>query len=92
MEMELASSTVIESYVSRLNVSRQRQPKTRLRGGMPAMPRRRASRRPVRCACAVCASCVENARWERIFNEKFADPDYYRAQPTSLGSSLNSWA
>jgi len=91
MEMELASSTVIESYLTRLNASRQQPPRIRLRGGMPALPRRRVSRKPNRCACGVCPSCVENARWERIFNEKFADPNYYGAQPTKLGSSLNSW-
>jgi hypothetical protein len=30
-----------------------------------------------RCQCRVCPACLENARWERIFQEKFADPDYY---------------
>jgi hypothetical protein len=41
-----------------------------------------------RCNCSVCATCLENARWERIFREKFADPEYYR-QPLRRGSSLN---
>jgi hypothetical protein len=30
-----------------------------------------------RCRCGECFSCKENARWERIFAEKFADPQYY---------------
>jgi len=36
-------------------------------------PRRTAGR----CACGQCRTCVENARWERIFQEKFANSDYY---------------
>jgi hypothetical protein len=30
-----------------------------------------------RCKCGVCPKCEDNARWERIFQEKFADPEYY---------------
>jgi hypothetical protein len=30
-----------------------------------------------RCRCGQCRSCQENARWERIFQEKFANSDYY---------------
>jgi len=89
--MELASRIVIDSYVSRLNNPRQRPAKPRLRGGMPTGQWRRAPRKSNQCNCGVCAACVENARWDRIFNEKFADPEYYRARPTTLGSSLNSW-
>jgi hypothetical protein len=40
--------------------------------------------------CGRCWRCLDNARWERIFNEKFADPDYYTATATRNGSSL-SW-
>jgi hypothetical protein len=40
-----------------------------------------------RCTCRVCPSCVDNARWERIFQEKFADPNYY-AKPLRRDSSL----
>ena len=36
------------------------------------------SRRPSgRCHCGQCRNCQENARWERIFQEKFANSDYY---------------
>ena len=31
-----------------------------------------------RCHCGECRNCQENARWERIFQEKFANSDYYR--------------
>jgi hypothetical protein len=30
-----------------------------------------------RCHCGQCRNCTENARWERIFQEKFANSDYY---------------
>jgi len=49
----------------------------------------RSSRRH-RCHCGVCPACAENARWDKIFNEKFADPNYYKAQPIRHVSSL-SW-
>ena len=29
------------------------------------------------CRCGHCGDCIENARWERVFQAKFADPDYY---------------
>jgi hypothetical protein len=29
------------------------------------------------CRCRQCDACIDNARWERIFQEKFADPLYY---------------
>jgi hypothetical protein len=29
------------------------------------------------CRCQRCPACIDNARWERIFQEKFADPTYY---------------
>jgi hypothetical protein len=41
-----------------------------------------------RCRCGVCPRCQENARWERIFQEKFADP-YYYSRPPRQDSSLN---
>ena len=41
------------------------------------------------CKCTKCRTCVDNARWERIFRQKFADPDYY-TQPRRSGSSLSS--
>ena len=43
------------------------------------------------CKCRLCPACVENARWERIFQEKFADPDYYaEGLPMRWESSLHS--
>lgn len=58
-----------------------------------AQPRVRLSSRAVRrhrCHCGSCSTCLDNARWEKIFNEKFADPNYYKPQPVRHVSSL-SW-
>ncbi len=45
-------------------------------------------RRREYCACGTCKWCLDNARWERIFNEKFADPAYYARVTVRHGSSL----
>lgn len=45
------------------------------------------SLRSNRCSCGVCNTCEENARWERIFESKFADPDYYRRSAHILQGS-----
>lgn len=49
---------------------------------------RPADQRP-RCHCGICPRCLDDAKWERIFNEKFADPDYYLERLTQQGSSLS---
>ena len=41
-----------------------------------------------RCHCGKCRQCVEEARWDKIYREKFADPDYYGPRPAPQGSSL----
>jgi len=51
----------------------------------PRIPRRAL---PRRCQCGHCATCVDNARWERIFQEKFADPTYYERRTIRQWSSL----
>jgi hypothetical protein len=53
----------------------------------------RGSSRPTpraRCRCGSCPKCQEDARWERIFTEKFADPMYYAERLPSLGSPLST--
>ena len=43
------------------------------------------------CKCGKCAQCLEDARWDEIFESKFADPDYYTRDPeTKRGSPLES--
>jgi hypothetical protein len=47
---------------------------------MDPVPQAQASksrRASGRCHCGQCRNCQENARWERIFQEKFANSDYY---------------
>jgi len=63
-----------------------RIPQAPPRAALPVRPRMesvshahtpKARRTPGRCTCGQCRTCQENARWERIFQEKFANADYY---------------
>jgi len=40
------------------------------------------------CRCKRCEACLDDARWERIFQEKFADPSYYGRQQYRTSSPL----
>jgi hypothetical protein len=40
------------------------------------------------CRCQQCAQCIDNARWERIFREKFADPLYYNRNQARNASPI----
>ena len=55
-----------------------------------------ALQRPRRCVCGKCASCVDNDRWERIFQEKYGqqERDYYAAgrERRSAGVSAKAFA
>ena len=44
---------------------------------LPQEPPAKTRRSSGRCHCGQCRNCQENARWERIFQEKFANSDYY---------------
>jgi hypothetical protein len=44
---------------------------------MPQANPAKSRRASGRCHCGQCRNCQENARWERIFQEKFANSDYY---------------
>jgi hypothetical protein len=46
-----------------------------------------ASRASRGCRCGVCAKCVEDRRWEEIFERKFADPEYYSPDRTVAHAS-----
>lgn len=55
----------------------------------PANPiRSSAASARQRCRCGHCAYCIDNARWERIFEEKFADPGYYDRLDIRYNSTL----
>ncbi len=42
------------------------------------------------CACGQCKWCLDNIRWNRIFEEKFADPGYYGAIRVRHNSTLSA--
>jgi len=44
-----------------------------------------------RCACGKCRSCIDNARWESVYQEKFADPFYYSLRHPKQGSALTGF-
>ena len=84
--MELASP---ESIRALLRAQGDPAPVRRRQGGQEAVAP--ASRgRKVRCRCGRCPQCLDNARWDRIFAEKFADPDYYARPVTHVASPLTS--
>jgi hypothetical protein len=43
------------------------------------------------CTCGKCRTCIDNARWEAVFRQKFADPLYYTPRRPTQGSSLNGF-
>ncbi len=45
-----------------------------------------------RCTCGVCKVCEENARWEAVFNAKFADPTYYANRGVRVASPLSDFS
>ena len=40
------------------------------------------------CRCNQCAACIDDARWERIFQAKFADPFYYNRDQARNSSPI----
>lgn len=46
--------------------------------------------RKKRCKCGHCKQCLDEARWDRIFTEKFADPTYYNHIVIHTTSPLTS--
>jgi hypothetical protein len=75
-----------ELIASLINADRPRRARATLRGGSATHMIASRSRR--KCRCGICGSCLENARWERIYVEKFADPDYYSTIRVRFSSSL----
>jgi hypothetical protein len=88
--MELADPRMIEELMAthaRISSARQARKK---RSELPPENMMAQARCPKvkRCRCGACLRCMEEARWDRIFNERFADPNYYKDRPTHFGSSL----
>jgi hypothetical protein len=83
--MELSSP---ESIAAFMNTDARGAP-ARARSALDAAGAPRKDRR-MRCRCGRCHQCLDNARWERIFEEKFADPDYYTKRGVQHCSPLTS--
>ncbi len=83
--MERASQEVIAALLKD-EAGVRRKPRRRRRTDV-SLPVTRDRRR--QCQCGHCCRCLENARWERIFAEKFDDPDYYTIRPPRMGSPLS---
>ena len=88
ISMELADPRMLaelldtHARISRGRPSRKKPPSPNRVSLAPPCPKVK------RCHCGVCPRCREEARWNRIFDERFADPDYYKERPTPFGSSL----
>jgi hypothetical protein len=87
MELELSQVNVIEQLLAGShappNVARSQSAAT------PAHPIHLPKRLKMsRCRCGVCRMCTEEARWEKVFREKFADPTYYGDRPPRFSSPL----
>lgn len=85
--MERASADTIAMLLNVVEPRRGARPGGR--GSRPKAPPVRNDRRR-RCVCGRCRQCHENARWERIFLEKFADPTYYSQFGPRTASPLSS--
>ena len=84
--MELASS---ESILALMRGC-ENPTRVRVRSGVKDAAQPASKGRPVRCKCGKCEQCLEDARWERIFTEKFADQNYYTRPVTHAASPLTS--
>jgi hypothetical protein len=80
--MELASRSLIEELASTGHIQATHTRRDVL------LPSPAPVHRSRQCKCGTCRLCRENARWERIFQAKFADPSYYQERPPRHGSSL----
>lgn len=81
--MDLADNRLIETIL----VEHHTRAPRRRRVTTP--PQFRPASRHRRCQCGRCAPCLDNLKWERIFDAKFADPDYYTRSRVPQGSSMN---
>jgi len=81
--MEFADNALITGLIQKQHRMAARPPRGVSLGDS------RPSSRVQRCTCGVCPRCVDNARWDRNFQEKFADPDYYRERGPRRESTLS---
>jgi hypothetical protein len=84
--MQLSTPQTIQALLASIG-----QPEPGPRHRAPAIVKPKPVRPYKASGCArdcTCRTCSDNARWERIFQEKFADPGYYSTPTTRNGSSL----
>jgi len=91
--MELADQNRLAALLlaSAVQTRRKGPRMTRKSAGLPSVyqpPTHKVTHRL--CRCGTCDKCKENARWESIFQAKFADPDYYVRRVIRYESPLNS--
>jgi hypothetical protein len=84
--MELASPESIHALVGEI----EHPKRVPLLRRTPDAVQRLSKGRGMRCTCGQCRQCLDDARWERIFDEKFADPEYYTRRTTHISSPLTS--
>jgi hypothetical protein len=84
--MELSSQESIHALIRGCGMAAQ----AGRRRGVQNTARPAGGARRVRCRCGGCRQCLDNARWERIFAEKFADPNYYTRCTVRCVSPLTS--
>ena len=79
--VELTDANIIEALMAEFPHHHYRKPE----------PIRQAVCRKskARCQCGMCPRCLDNLKWETIFDQKFADHDYYKPRPVSHCSALN---
>jgi hypothetical protein len=87
--VELASPEMVAELLAHIARARPVRRGSGLFDG--EQPRERPAGRPrAHCRCGRCPQCLENERWERIFTQKFADPDYYTRRHVRTSSPLDS--
>ena len=76
--MELTDPRVIAQLSNAFQATQtKRPPRPRMTQGAAFSGYQASMHKSRRCKCGKCAVCLENTRWDRIYNEKFADPNYY---------------
>ena len=85
--MKLTDPEIINFLLDRAQPTHRRAPRRQWASSEQDLPVERTAVR--RCRCGACATCADNARWEEIFNRKFADPTYYSQQTLRHASPLN---
>jgi hypothetical protein len=88
--METASAELIAEVLKTLSARESHHRRLRGHAGPDEAELRGPAGRRRNCNCGYCRQCQENARWERIYSERFADPQYYTGPVIRRSSPLTS--